>query len=676
MKTQFKKCIALLIVFAALLPVFSAIPLFKADAAGTTTRFYNWKQYDPQWKDVYIGSNTIGNVGCYVTSAAILICYSGLRTEADFDPATLVYTLKEKGGFAGNLIYKGRINKAVPGFDYQSEILLGKTMAEKAETIAYYLNKGYYIIAGTKNLNHYVAIREVKNGVVYMMDPASEYTKLFDYYSVSGVTKIFLYTSTGKKVDINGSIDTDSTTPPPATNKVGIYETTDDLHLREEASTLSSSLDIIPEGTQLTVTEIDGIWGKTFHNGKTGYICLSYAKLISEDIYKDPSDYSSEDTPSDDPSSTEPPSDDPSSTEPPSDDPSSTEPPSDDPAPEYVPGTYKVTGSLNLRKDATTSSAALTVIPKGTEIEVTEIKGKWGKTTYKGYVGYCGLSYAKLIKPYEEEKEEILVSVTTNGTDKWITDPTDETYKKGYYIVGPSNQLRLRSTSSTSGSSLAIMPIGTRLKITEIKDGWGKTVYSQMEGWCSLEYCVFDEAYAEDTTVFSKGIVGVLGQEADLSSLAIHVSYSDGSVYSIQNGISVDYTIPTKTGTVKATATYNGVSYSINILYIDNCKIKSSETATYVVVDSSSTGDKIFGDSSIEIKTGETAEIDGISFVWVKTGDVDGTGDISITDYLLIKQTFLGNHNLTEAQAIASDVNNDGEISATDYLQVKSMLIK
>ncbi|MBE6649430.1 MAG: hypothetical protein E7614_07935 [Ruminococcaceae bacterium] len=694
--------------------IFSA-PALEASAAGTETPFYLWKQYDEQWKDVYIGNNTIGNIGCYVTSAAMLIVYGGLRTEADFDPATLVYELKSVGGFSGNLIYKGKINKAVPGFDYRSEVLLGKTKAEKTEAIQYYLNKGYYIIAGVKNLGHYVAIREVKNGVVYMMDPASEYNVLFDYYSVSGVTKIFLYTSTGKKVNIGDVSDNVSGTTPPSEYVPGIYKTTDRLNLRESASTTSAAITIIPADTEITVTTTSGVWGKTSFEGFEGYVCLDYANLISE--YKDPSELSSEEpsseeSSSEDPSSEEPSSEEPSSEEPSSEEPSSEEPSSEEPSSEepsseepsseepsseepsseepsseessseepydYVSGTYKTTGSIYLREQPTTSSSILTVIPSGTEIVVTETSGIWGKTSYDGFDGYCGLKYTILLNPTEEPPveppvQETPVSIITDGENRFTVLPSTDTYNKGYYEV--TSNLRLRADATTSSASLAIMSAGTKIQITEIKDGWGKTVYNQLTGWCSLEYCRFDSPYLIDTTISSEGIVGILGKEADLSSLSINFNYSDGSVYSVKGGIQISYTIPTSAKAIDATAKYEGKSYSFKILYLKNCTVKLQENVTYVIVGINETAESVFGDSNIEIITDKLHNIDGITFKTIKAGDVDCNGSISTTDYLRIKQAFLGNHTFTNATEIAADVNGDGSINATDYLLIKNKFI-
>lgn len=58
----------------------------------------------------------------------------------------------------------------------------------------------------------------------------------------------------------------------------------------------------------------------------------------------------------------------------------------------------------------------------------------------------------------------------------------------GQYRVSVSSTLRLRSGPGTNYSSLALIPNGTVLKVTETSKGWGKTVYQTKAGWISLDY--------------------------------------------------------------------------------------------------------------------------------------------------------------------------------------------
>ncbi len=58
------------------------------------------------------------------------------------------------------------------------------------------------------------------------------------------------------------------------------------------------------------------------------------------------------------------------------------------------------------------------------------------------------------------------------------------------------------------------------------------------------------------------------------------------------------------------------------------------------------------------------------------SGDVDGDGKISATDYLLVKQTFISGNGADEEFSLAADCDFDGKLSSTDYLYVKSALTK
>ncbi len=68
---------------------------------------------------------------------------------------------------------------------------------------------------------------------------------------------------------------------------VGDYTTTDNLRLRAGAGTDYEGLDIIPKGTVITVTEIDGEWGKTIYDGKEGWVCLKYASFNEKSVVLD-----------------------------------------------------------------------------------------------------------------------------------------------------------------------------------------------------------------------------------------------------------------------------------------------------------------------------------------------------------------------------------------------------
>lgn len=159
-----------------------------------TGDFINWRQAGQSWSNIRIGntSSTIGNIGCLVTSIAILIEKSGANTTiVPFNPSTFVEALNSNGGFdeKGNLYY-APINKVVPNFRYVGNVnLRGKTRAEKLELIKQYLNLGFHITIEVKGATpgnqHWVAILGVDGNNVNIVDPASDKTDLWSAYEWS-----------------------------------------------------------------------------------------------------------------------------------------------------------------------------------------------------------------------------------------------------------------------------------------------------------------------------------------------------------------------------------------------------------------------------------------------------------------------------------------------------------
>lgn len=159
---------------------------------GYTGELADWKQAGKEWSNIKLGTtnSTIGDVGCLVTSIAILIKKSNVSTNDiyPFNPGTFVISLNNNYGFDenGNLQYDA-ISKVVPKFIYQNTINLnGKTKSEKLYELKKYYEMGYYISAevygATPNNQHWVAIDNIDNNTIVMLDPASNATSMWDKY--------------------------------------------------------------------------------------------------------------------------------------------------------------------------------------------------------------------------------------------------------------------------------------------------------------------------------------------------------------------------------------------------------------------------------------------------------------------------------------------------------------
>ena len=158
-------------------------------------QYVNWRQAGQSWSNIKIGNtnSTIGNIGCLVTSIAILIEKSGVPTPniEPFNPGTFVETLNKNGGFdeRGNLYY-GPISKVVPNFKYVGNVnLRGKSRSEKLALITQYVNAGYFITEEVKGATpgnqHWVAVTGVNGNNVIMVDPASNQTDMWSAYEWS-----------------------------------------------------------------------------------------------------------------------------------------------------------------------------------------------------------------------------------------------------------------------------------------------------------------------------------------------------------------------------------------------------------------------------------------------------------------------------------------------------------
>ena len=147
--------------------------------------------------------------------------------------------------------------------------------------------------------------------------------------------------------------DNQSTTPTepekPITGKD--YYTTANLNIRDGASTTSSKIGKIPNGTKVSVVDFNSnkTWAKVVYNNKTGWVSAQYLSTKSQEPEQ------KEDT--------------------------------------YWTGT--TTQNLNMRKGPSTDYSIIITIPKNSDVKIYETKSGWAKIKYKSYEGYCSASFIK-----------------------------------------------------------------------------------------------------------------------------------------------------------------------------------------------------------------------------------------------------------------------------------------
>ena len=169
--------------------------------------YANWKQKNKlggeEWGNIKLGTgsgSTINEIGCYVTSTAILIAHSGVPTTIEnFNPGTFAEALKSvksppSFGPTGLWINKDNIKLFVPSYISMSgNIPLTGTKQEKINTLRKEAEAGEYIILVKRNDAHFMAMDNAGSAAtgwttIKVWDPAYNETDLFKTYTPSDIT--------------------------------------------------------------------------------------------------------------------------------------------------------------------------------------------------------------------------------------------------------------------------------------------------------------------------------------------------------------------------------------------------------------------------------------------------------------------------------------------------------
>lgn len=177
--------------------------IYTANCTGGSTStgdYASWKQYGASYSSIHLGNSsaTIQSAGCLATSVAILIAKSGVATtvSGDFNPGSFVQKLNSTGGFdkRGNFNW-GRVSTAAPNFVYQgNQNIANQSKSAKLNSIQSLLNSGYYVVAEVKggggNGQHWIAIDSVSSNTIYMFDPGSTATNLWQEYNWKNTSRL------------------------------------------------------------------------------------------------------------------------------------------------------------------------------------------------------------------------------------------------------------------------------------------------------------------------------------------------------------------------------------------------------------------------------------------------------------------------------------------------------
>ena len=122
-----------------------------------------------------------------------------------------------------------------------------------------------------------------------------------------------------------------------------------------------------------------------------------------------------------------------------------------------------VTENVNFRTGPSTSYSSITVISKGSSIEVLSTSGNWVNAKYNGKTGYIYKDYV------------------SNSTS---TSETTQTTK----YVNTTARLNVRTGPSTSYAKIVTLSYGQSVNVLSTSNGWSKINYNGSTGYVSSQY--------------------------------------------------------------------------------------------------------------------------------------------------------------------------------------------
>ena len=122
-----------------------------------------------------------------------------------------------------------------------------------------------------------------------------------------------------------------------------------------------------------------------------------------------------------------------------------------------------VTENVNFRTGPSTSYSSITVISKGSSIEVLSTSGNWVNAKYNGKTGYIYKDY---------------VSNSTSNSE------TTQTTK----YVNTTAGLNVRTGPSTSYAKIVTLSYGQSVNVLSTSNGWSKINYNGSTGYVSSQY--------------------------------------------------------------------------------------------------------------------------------------------------------------------------------------------
>lgn len=177
--------------------------------------YLNWKQFDPAWGDLLLGTSALPmkDSGCMVTAMAIALYDLGYTESGTFDPGKLVQKLNGSNGISEVGYYRwGSISKVIPGASEQ--IIQGNAIPSIKENMT--LTKR--VIVNVNKGGHWVFVRSVSTDET-VLEVADVGSNKITSYPVSEVSRFMVISYDQGLANMSGTetgtiiIPTPSVTP-------------------------------------------------------------------------------------------------------------------------------------------------------------------------------------------------------------------------------------------------------------------------------------------------------------------------------------------------------------------------------------------------------------------------------------------------------------------------------
>lgn len=247
---------------------------------------------------------------------------------------------------------------------------------------------------------------------------------------------------------------------------------------------------------------------------------------------------------------------------------------------------------------------------------------------------------------YTNGKSEHL-SGSAQTPDEWQDE--NQKYTTGTYTVTAS-LLRIRDGASTDDDSLGLVPNGTTVSVTKVKDNWGKITWEGITGWICLDYAVQISCDEE--------------MKNELISMLL------------ESDKSITYCGDTVTWTASVSGTSGKYFYAFYI-YRDGVKVyngtfSSTNTVSYVPdADGTYKATVEIVDENDRKSTVDSADVycfaDKKDIVY---GDANGDGIVTAADARKALRVAAMIETLTGKNFVCADIDNDKKVTASDARKI------